>query len=192
MPDYLQTYLAKSDDELLNLAAQQSSLLPEAQLALTAALKERRLSGKDVEEQNKWRDEVKIDERHRKPLSFSFNGFGTTIYGKREFEADGSFVTTKWIVLAWIPIFPLRSLRIVPIGEPSTNFVLWSSGNYRTVEEFRPNLRQVVFTYLYTIVLILAVFRLFSMRFSEPVFWIMMALWGCVPWLLRIIAYGFA
>lgn len=43
---------------------------------------------------------------------FTLNGFGTTFYGKRDFRADGSYITTEWIVLAYLPLIPIRSLRV--------------------------------------------------------------------------------
>jgi len=45
-------------------------------------------------------------------MAYSFNGIGTTFYGQRDFRADGSYVTTEWIVFCCIPIAPLRSLRV--------------------------------------------------------------------------------
>ena len=36
-------------------------------------------------------------------MTFLLNGFGTTFYGKRAFESDGSYVTTKWIAIAYFP-----------------------------------------------------------------------------------------
>ena len=42
----------------------------------------------------------------------SINGFGTTFYGECDYQPDGSFVTTYWIILAFLPIIPLYSARI--------------------------------------------------------------------------------
>ena len=30
-------------------------------------------------------------------MPFSFNGIGTTYYGKRDVQVDNSFITTEWI-----------------------------------------------------------------------------------------------
>jgi hypothetical protein len=43
------------------------------------------------------------------------NGTGTKVYGKRDFRTDSSFVTTKWITFLWVPLVPLRSMRVKPI-----------------------------------------------------------------------------
>jgi len=29
-------------------------------------------------------------------VAFSFNGFGTTYYGARDYRADSSYITTEW------------------------------------------------------------------------------------------------
>ena len=42
----------------------------------------------------------------------SFNGIGTKYYGEADWNADGSYQTTEWFVLAYVPIIPLKSLRI--------------------------------------------------------------------------------
>ena len=45
---------------------------------------------------------------------FSVNGIGTTIYGKREEDArDNSYITTKWFIILFFPIFPLGSYRVI-------------------------------------------------------------------------------
>ena len=45
-------------------------------------------------------------------MPYSFMGTGTVYFGKRDFESDGSYVTTEWTALFYHPIFPLRSYRI--------------------------------------------------------------------------------
>jgi hypothetical protein len=42
----------------------------------------------------------------------SVNGFGTQLYFKGGQQADGSFVTTKFLVLAYLPLIPLASFRV--------------------------------------------------------------------------------
>ena len=43
---------------------------------------------------------------------FSIHGIGTAVYGERDYRPDGSYVTTEWVIFAWMPIFPISSLRI--------------------------------------------------------------------------------
>jgi Membrane dipeptidase (Peptidase family M19) len=45
-------------------------------------------------------------------MAFSIQGFGTSFVGQRDFGADGSYITTKWVVLLFVPVIPLSSLRV--------------------------------------------------------------------------------
>jgi hypothetical protein len=45
-------------------------------------------------------------------MGFTIQGIGTAFVGKRDFDPDGSYVTTKWFVILYVPIFPIESLRI--------------------------------------------------------------------------------
>lgn len=99
----------------------------------------------------------------------SHNGIGTTVYGKRDFHSDGSFVTTKWVIFLWIPLFPLCSMRVRRVQ--STNlttswlaslllavsfglFAFGSSANYQIYGTRRPVLRQVLYIYTFVVALI--------------------------------------
>jgi hypothetical protein len=81
-------------------------------------------------------------------MPFTFNGIGTKYYGQREFLEDGSFVTTKWFVLVYIPIIPLCSFRVVPTGK-SSNFLVYRSNQY-LVKRVPINWRQVRNVYIVT------------------------------------------
>lgn len=45
-------------------------------------------------------------------MAFSLNGCGTSYRGVR-YLPDGSYITTIWITALWIPIIPLRSVRVL-------------------------------------------------------------------------------
>ena len=45
-------------------------------------------------------------------MGFLFHGIGTLEYGERDYWPGGSFVTTQFFVLVFIPLFPLMSMRI--------------------------------------------------------------------------------
>ena len=45
-------------------------------------------------------------------MAFTYNGIGKMLYGQRDFLADGSFITTEWFVVLFVPVIPLRSLRV--------------------------------------------------------------------------------
>jgi len=92
---------------------------------------------------------------------YSLNGFGTTFYGKREFRKNGSFITTEWIVLAYIPLIPIRSLRVSHRGPGEYRWYLGvgSSEKYAVLEKkFPPNWRQVCYTYGYVAFLVIWIY----------------------------------
>src|SRR5271155_5029592 len=64
-------------------------------------------------------------------MPFTFNGCGTRYYGSRETGPDGSFVTTEWITFVYLPLFPIRSMRVLPQGK-GTNLVVFHSQAYQT------------------------------------------------------------
>ena len=45
----------------------------------------------------------------------TFQGFGTTHVGESARRADGSYVTTEWVVVLLVPLIPLRSVRLRPL-----------------------------------------------------------------------------
>ena len=108
--DYPQLYAALSDDELLNTATQAGQLLPEAQSALADELRRRKLSPADVSAYATYLKGYSLRPDAR--ITGYFRGFGTRFLGKREFREDGSFVSTIWIVIFLIPVFPLSSARL--------------------------------------------------------------------------------
>ncbi len=62
----------------------------------------------------------------------SFNGFGTTLYGKREINpADGSYIATKWIILLFLPVFPLDSYRVIKVKQ---KFLTLESPRYQMMK----------------------------------------------------------
>ena len=70
---------------------------------------------------------------------YRFNGCGTAILGKRDFRLDGTYVTTAWFTLCWLPIKPLESYRISSVCRSSFS-----------IEEVLPiHIRQVICTYLF-------------------------------------------
>jgi hypothetical protein len=49
-------------------------------------------------------------------MPYAFNGCGTRYYGKQDKADDGSYVTTEWITFVYVPLIPLRSFRVLPVG----------------------------------------------------------------------------
>jgi hypothetical protein len=85
-------------------------------------------------------------------MAFTFQGIGTRFYGQREFEPDGSYITTKWFVFLYVPIIPLRSLRVIDQGAGDYKVmlppvVMGSSVRYAVLQETSPNPPQVLSIY---------------------------------------------
>jgi hypothetical protein len=79
------------------------------------------------------------------PVQFTFHGIGTALYGERDYWPDGSFVTTEWAVLAWIPIFPTFSKRIS--CAQTSPYAVYDASGYYVHETTAPNLKQVLCVY---------------------------------------------
>jgi hypothetical protein len=62
-------------------------------------------------------------------MPFTLKGCGTKYNGRRDFNKDGSFVTTEWIVFIYIPLIPIGSFRVSPTGK-SSNGVFYNSTEY--------------------------------------------------------------
>ena len=77
----------------------------------------------------------------------SVNGFGTKYYGQRDFRPDGSYVTTNFFCLAFFPIIPLHSVRVIP--DPKNSWVPFSKNYYAILEKRWPNPIQVLSIYLW-------------------------------------------
>jgi len=63
-------------------------------------------------------------------MPFTWNGCGTRFYGQRNTAEDGSYITTLWVSLVWVPLLPLASYRIQPTGE-GFNALVYRSDGYK-------------------------------------------------------------
>ena len=175
---YAETYSKLSNDEILNLAAGINCLTEDARTVLFAELAVRKLSTAEIDEYKRYLSTVKPGQLPGKEqfVARSFNGFGTTIYGKRDFLDDGSYVTTKWAVLFWVPILPLSSMRVREIGGEGNSSLLpgWS-GTYEVYPKVRPVVQQVLYVYAFVFALFWALLnfepKLYIVRHVSCVFW---------------------
>jgi hypothetical protein len=78
---------------------------------------------------------------------YSLNGIGTTLYGKREVNPDGSYIATKWFIFLLLPIFPMSSYRVWR-GETKTTFFLPGAKTSYRMQRVKLNWRQVINTYV--------------------------------------------
>ena len=120
-------------------------------------------------------------------MANTFNGIGTSFYGQRQFETDGSYVTTKWFVLGFFPVVPLGSLRVRHIGSGGIPF-LSSSSTFEVVEELPLNGLQVLSTYLYAIFIVAWFGYLMSKDMSGIAKFLLIIAGVLLPHGLRLIA----
>lgn len=71
-------------------------------------------------------------------------GIGTSFIGERDKRPDGSYVTTEFFVVG-IPLFPLRSFRVRPLGDMKV-FLNTTSQDFE-VTPVPLNWRQVINVY---------------------------------------------
>ena len=50
--------------------------------------------------------------RPRGRIAYHSAGIGTDVYGEQDFRADGSYLTTKFVIVIGIPIVPIKTLRV--------------------------------------------------------------------------------
>jgi hypothetical protein len=86
-------------------------------------------------------------------MADTFNGIGTTFYGKRGFEQDDSYVTTKWFVIGFFPLVPLGSYRVRYLGTEGVPFLARTS-SFEVVEQLPTHALQVLSIYSYSIFIV--------------------------------------
>jgi hypothetical protein len=53
-------------------------------------------------------------------VATAIQGSGTGLFGQQGFKADGSYLTTLFFSLFWLPILPLETLRVRKVGGHSS------------------------------------------------------------------------
>ena len=82
-------------------------------------------------------------------------GIGNAFYGRTAIrQSDNSYVTTQWFVLFLLPIFPLKSFRVIKLDRQDTSYILVHSStvSYKILEQvsLKNNVKQIIKTYLFT------------------------------------------
>jgi hypothetical protein len=81
-------------------------------------------------------------------MAATYHGFGFIHYGKRDFDVDDSYVTTLWFAVAYVPVVPIRSLRIRETG--GTSYIsMRRRRNAVILAKMPPNWQQVVSVYAF-------------------------------------------
>ena len=100
-------------------------------------------------------------------MAFTINGIGTTFYGQSDWHPDASFCTTEWFVVAYLPIFPTKSLRVARNLKADVNAVVYQSEGYYVLEALKTNWAQVMRTYAFAALYLLFVGTLAWLFFGK-------------------------
>jgi hypothetical protein len=84
----------------------------------------------------------------------AFMGCGDIFYGERDYWPDGSYVTTRWLALFYVPLVPLESLRVREVGFPKTKDygpITSTSQEYQIHRAGEPHKLQVFSVYAFLV-----------------------------------------
>ncbi|MCX6851984.1 MAG: hypothetical protein NTY98_24070 [Verrucomicrobia bacterium] len=77
----------------------------------------------------------------------SINGIGTLYYGECDFHPDGSYVTTEWLSVVYLPVLPFRSIRLMRLPHLDRELIVFSSQGFLNVQRIPLHWRQVLNVY---------------------------------------------
>lgn len=81
-------------------------------------------------------------------------GCGDVFYGERDYWPDGSYVTTRWFALCYVPLVPLESLRLREVGTSKTEYrgpIVSTSQDYQIYRAGEPHKVQVLSVYAFLV-----------------------------------------
>jgi len=118
--DYVETYAAKTNDELLRLQLSSKDLTLHASAALTSELAKRGIGGSEQLDAFREREQERKEEQSKKTGNLfiaSRLGIGRWHFGKagRTFDSATNlerFSTTVFILVLWLPVIPTGSFLI--------------------------------------------------------------------------------
>jgi len=115
-------------------------------------------------------------------MAYTVRGIGAMQYGRCDFRADGSYVTTLWFVVLYLPIIPMRSLRMRKTGRVKY-YGIQPRSEVEVVEKTRPHRRQILRTYAF-FATGLVIFLTAALMHA---YWLALpgAALAALPWLLR-------
>ncbi|MFZ2279220.1 MAG: hypothetical protein WAW39_15615 [Prosthecobacter sp.] len=108
----------------------------------------------------------------------SFNGIGTAYYGECDFRADGSYVTTEWITVFFVPLLPFRSVRLIRVPSQDVNLIVFISEGFAVIERGPLHWGQVGRVYGFALLLVAHVLACFEVPQLIGLTWGMVA----KPW----------
>lgn len=90
------------------------------------------------------------------------NGMGSALIGHSESNDDGSYITTEWFTILWIPIFPVCRYRLIKHKE-SSNLL---HREYTIIEKLPPQSTDTVKVYGFTVAILLVIIGLAYLTFK--------------------------
>jgi hypothetical protein len=81
------------------------------------------------------------------------NGMGSKFIGRSETQADGSYLTTEWFCLLWLPLFPVCNYRVVDVGGRTLIPFVAGSRQFMIKSKHPVRLKNVAKGYLITVCL---------------------------------------
>jgi hypothetical protein len=81
-------------------------------------------------------------------MAFTLNGMGTRYQGTR-WLSDGTYITTKWFVLFYVPLIPLGSVRVLQASAPYGSLPLY--GQSLSVQKVPLDIGMVVRAYTWIV-----------------------------------------
>lgn len=85
-------------------------------------------------------------------MALRFHGIGMIDYGERDYQPDGSFVTTQFFAVVYLPLFPLISKRIS--YSRISDYSSYDADGYFVAEILPLNRNQVLSVYAWVIAII--------------------------------------
>ncbi len=115
-------------------------------------------------------------------MAYTVRGIGAMHYGRCDFRADGSYVTTLWFVFLYLPIVPIRSLRMRKTGRVKY-YGIQPRSEIEILEKTKPHRGQVLRTYAFFAVGLV----IFFTAALAHAFWLAVpgAALVALPWLLQ-------
>lgn len=102
--------------------------------------------------------------------SFTFNGIGTSYFGESEYQCDGSYIKTEFICFLYIPLIPLRSMRVYRDASGDGSLLIFTRTGYAVKERIPLYWKQVFYIYvllLLTYYLIIFVMNIYPVKYKN-------------------------
>jgi hypothetical protein len=78
---------------------------------------------------------------------------GFRFFGKRDLRPDGSYVTTKFFCLLYLPVIPISTMRIIPVG--SKTWLPFGKTRYKLIGKQPLHWLQILSVYLVAFLFVL-------------------------------------